>query len=229
MPVFDKSKREDGTFSRSDFAYDHGADAYTCPAGKTLVQSRRAFQRPEPAFRATTRPVTGPASATARAAPEDQVLPRPALPEGAAVHPRGRPGQGARHRPDGRLPDLHATAEKGGDALRPPQTHRRARPAAPARPERCQRRVSPRRHRPEPAQARQAPRPAPTQAGLRGSPAKHGLLRPAKISRLFQRNRSEAAIRGKALKRPVPGAKLLRSLELNCVVAECIRSTSLLA
>ena len=46
IPVWDKSTREDGTFSRSDFAYDHAADAYTCPAGKTLVPRRRAFRRP---------------------------------------------------------------------------------------------------------------------------------------------------------------------------------------
>ena len=32
IPVFDKSKRKDGTFSRSDFVYDLQADAYICPA-----------------------------------------------------------------------------------------------------------------------------------------------------------------------------------------------------
>ena len=37
IPVLDKSKREDGTFSREDFRYDEGADTYTCPAGKTLT------------------------------------------------------------------------------------------------------------------------------------------------------------------------------------------------
>jgi transposase len=46
IPVFDKSKREDGTFSRSDFAYDHQSDAYTCPAGQLLKHSRRAFTTP---------------------------------------------------------------------------------------------------------------------------------------------------------------------------------------
>ena len=46
IPVWDKSTREDGTFSRSDFAYDHTADAYTCPAGKALVPRRRAFSKP---------------------------------------------------------------------------------------------------------------------------------------------------------------------------------------
>ena len=46
IPVFDKPARQDGTFSRSDFAYDHAADAYTCPAGKRLRQRQKTFQAP---------------------------------------------------------------------------------------------------------------------------------------------------------------------------------------
>jgi transposase len=46
IPVFDKSRRTDGTFSREDFAYDHREDAYICPAGKELKQYRRAFSTP---------------------------------------------------------------------------------------------------------------------------------------------------------------------------------------
>ena len=37
IPVNDKSKREDGTFSRSDFRYDPINNVYHCPAGKTLT------------------------------------------------------------------------------------------------------------------------------------------------------------------------------------------------
>ena len=37
IPVFDRSKRDDGTFSRSDFRYDQTNDVYLCPAGKTLT------------------------------------------------------------------------------------------------------------------------------------------------------------------------------------------------
>jgi len=37
IPVFDRSKREDGTFSREDFRYDEGTDTYICPTGKTLT------------------------------------------------------------------------------------------------------------------------------------------------------------------------------------------------
>src|SRR5881392_244497 len=39
IPVFDKSQRTDGAFSREDFTYDHASDAYRCPAGKTPALS----------------------------------------------------------------------------------------------------------------------------------------------------------------------------------------------
>src|SRR5579864_2244582 len=39
IPVLDKSKRDDGTFSREDFRYDESTDTYICPAGKTLTTS----------------------------------------------------------------------------------------------------------------------------------------------------------------------------------------------
>jgi transposase len=35
--VFDKSERQDGTFSRDDFTYDHAGDIYVCPGGKLLT------------------------------------------------------------------------------------------------------------------------------------------------------------------------------------------------
>ena len=37
VTVFDKSAREDGTFSRDDFTCDHEGDVYFCPAGKMLT------------------------------------------------------------------------------------------------------------------------------------------------------------------------------------------------
>ena len=48
IPVFDKSQRTDGTFSRSDFAYDHTHDRYTCPAGKTLRQRQKVYRTERP-------------------------------------------------------------------------------------------------------------------------------------------------------------------------------------
>ena len=37
IPVIDKSKREDGTFSRDDFTFDKDRNVYICPADKTLT------------------------------------------------------------------------------------------------------------------------------------------------------------------------------------------------
>ncbi len=45
IPVFDKSERKDGTFSRDDFSYDPAADAYACPTGKPLHKRRRHFAK----------------------------------------------------------------------------------------------------------------------------------------------------------------------------------------
>jgi len=36
VPVWDKSKRDDGSLSRDDFAFDTEANVYVCPEGKTL-------------------------------------------------------------------------------------------------------------------------------------------------------------------------------------------------
>src|SRR5499425_3644277 len=41
IPVIDKSRREDGTFSRDDFTFDKQRNVYTCPAGKTLTTTDR--------------------------------------------------------------------------------------------------------------------------------------------------------------------------------------------
>ena len=37
IPVWDKSRRDDGTFSRSDFQFDEARNIYVCPAAKTLT------------------------------------------------------------------------------------------------------------------------------------------------------------------------------------------------
>lgn len=46
IPVFDKSARTDGTFARSDFAFDREDDSYTCPNGKRLRPRHRNFAQP---------------------------------------------------------------------------------------------------------------------------------------------------------------------------------------
>jgi len=48
IPVFDKSQRSDGTFSRSDFGYDHDRDLYICPGGKELRQRQKVYRTERP-------------------------------------------------------------------------------------------------------------------------------------------------------------------------------------
>jgi hypothetical protein len=51
VKVLDKSERADGTFSRSDFAFDAERDLYVCPEGKELKRYRRAFSTPRDGVR----------------------------------------------------------------------------------------------------------------------------------------------------------------------------------
>jgi transposase len=53
IPVIDKSKREDGTFSREDFLFDKERDIYTCPAGKVLTTTRKVVNDDQLLYRAS--------------------------------------------------------------------------------------------------------------------------------------------------------------------------------
>jgi hypothetical protein len=46
IPVFAKSERTDGTFSRADLLYDQEGDLYICPTGKQLRKRLRPFAVP---------------------------------------------------------------------------------------------------------------------------------------------------------------------------------------
>ena len=41
IPLWDRSQRDDGTVSRTDFSYDKEGDLYICPGGKTLKTTGR--------------------------------------------------------------------------------------------------------------------------------------------------------------------------------------------
>jgi hypothetical protein len=45
VPVWDKTERKDGTFSRSDFQWDERRNEYRCPAGKVLRPRQRHFKK----------------------------------------------------------------------------------------------------------------------------------------------------------------------------------------
>src|SRR6201993_5123995 len=55
IPVIDKSKREDGTFSREDFTFDKERDIYICPAGKVLTTTRKVVNDEQLLYRASKR------------------------------------------------------------------------------------------------------------------------------------------------------------------------------
>lgn len=46
IPVFDNSKRKDGTWSRADFTWDEDNERYICPEGKELRHTRRNYSDP---------------------------------------------------------------------------------------------------------------------------------------------------------------------------------------
>ena len=46
VKLIDKAERTDGTFSRSDFAYDPERNLYVCPGGKELKKYQRTFSKP---------------------------------------------------------------------------------------------------------------------------------------------------------------------------------------
>ena len=55
IPVWDKSHRNDGTFSRDDFKFDKESNIYVCPAGKVLKTTGRIHDGQIMRYRASTR------------------------------------------------------------------------------------------------------------------------------------------------------------------------------
>lgn len=53
IPVIDKSKRDDGTFSRDDFTFDQERDVYICPAGKLLHTTGKIYKDETIVYRAS--------------------------------------------------------------------------------------------------------------------------------------------------------------------------------
>ena len=156
IPVFDKSQRTDGTFSRDAFTYDHMRDCYICPAGKELRKAKN-LSSAAPSRRSGRHDALSRQQARLPGLfTEAAVLSERTRSQDPALHPRGRSRHGARHRQDRGVQDLALSAQKGRDAVRASETHPEARSVAITRAERCPRRVPSRRHRTEPPQARQA-------------------------------------------------------------------------
>jgi len=77
IPVFDKSRRDDGSLSREDFAFDAGRNLYVCPQGKLLHTTGRVHDRTTLLYRARTADC-GPCPLKARCCPKapERKIPR---------------------------------------------------------------------------------------------------------------------------------------------------------
>jgi transposase len=59
IPVWDKSARSDGTFSRADFAFDRSRNVYVCPGGKLLHTTGTVIDGSTYRYRASKRDCDG--------------------------------------------------------------------------------------------------------------------------------------------------------------------------
>ena len=131
IPVFDKSNRTDGTFSRADFAFDAERDRYTCPAGKELVQFRRTYAIPRSG-------VTAEGTRLYRASKLDcdvcelkaQLLPERSRSQDPAGSARRRPRRGSCARLNAGIRGGLSPSEESRDAIRAPQANPSSGPSA---------------------------------------------------------------------------------------------------
>jgi hypothetical protein len=125
IPVIDKSKRDDGTFSRDKFTFDKQRDLYTCPAGKVLTTTGTIVNDEQLLYRASKRDC-GDCPFKMQCCPEEPVrkIPR-------SIYEEAR--DTARTRQDRRIRAVTPRSQARRDAVRPFEAHPEARPAAAAR------------------------------------------------------------------------------------------------
>jgi hypothetical protein len=164
VKVFDKSDRTDGTFSRSDFAYDEETNVYVCPGGKELKKYHRNFSKPrgDGLTKAGTLLYFARKQDCDVCALKAKCCPNmPARKIGRSIHEAARDKARAIAKTEA-LRRLTPGTKEGRDALRSSIAHPQARSVARAGSERSQRRVPIGRHRPKSPKTGEAhPLPAP--------------------------------------------------------------------
>ena len=146
VPVIDKSKRDDGTFSREDFNYDDVCDCYVCPNDKVLPRSsRKRRSRGDDMISYFSR------VADCRSCPLKSTMPSEiAEPEDHAAHSRGCARCRPRDRQNAGLRADATRSQEGRDVVRPFEAHSTDGAAEAEGPVRRAVRVYARGHRPEP-------------------------------------------------------------------------------
>ena len=154
VPVWDKSARSDGKFSRADFIFDKERNVYICPVGAELTHSGIVDQGRILPYRASKKRLL---DLQAQAQVHDGHRP-----QGLARHRRGRARAGACPRQHRSLPAVTPRAQESRGEVCAYEAHPQTRPASPARPERRARRSAADRHGAELEAARQAHVSEPT-------------------------------------------------------------------
>ena len=134
IPVWEKSQRDDGTFSRSDFRFDNQGNTYECPGGKQLTTTGLPTSEDTVLFRAKNEDC-------ADCAYKQRCCPNTPNRQDRAQHLRRRAQRRTYCMRDTGLREVAQGPKEGGDAVCPPQTHQEARPAATAGPQWRARRV----------------------------------------------------------------------------------------
>ena len=124
IPVIDKAGRRDGTWSRADFEWDAENNQYICPEGEALKQFRRNYSDPNrgPSGKGVAKYQA--LKHTCQACPSKMKC----CPNADARKITREEHEGARDvaRAIRKTPQYKVSSklrQKGGDALRPPQTH----------------------------------------------------------------------------------------------------------
>lgn len=162
IPVWDRSGRDDGTFSRNDFVYDAEHDVYVCPNGKILrstgtLHSDNTFRYISKRADCNQCPLK---QRCCRKQPERRILRDPN--EAARDYARSLAGtpafeQSSRERKKVEMRFAHLKTHHGFERLRLRGLTG------------CPRRIPPRCHRPEPQDARAASHQAAARPGRRVS------------------------------------------------------------
>ena len=197
VKLMDKSERKDGTFSRSDFAYDAERDLYVCRGGKELRKRRCIFSSlRSDATKAGTIIYRASKLACEACALKPKCCPNtPARKIARSIHEAARDKARAIAKTEAYVVSRRRTKE-GRDAVRSFEAHPQARPIAPAWPKGSQGRVPVGRRRPKSAEIGEAHRRPYSPHEAKGSnrpPWSSSQPLPALVGRgVLQRNRVSA-------------------------------------
>ncbi len=130
IPVFDKSNRTDGTFSRADFAFDAERDRYTCPGQRAcpipthLRHSQK--RRHSRGHKTLSRQQMG----LRRLRVQGALLPQRSRSQDPAGSARRRPRRGSCARRNAAIHGGLSPSEESRDAIRAPQANPSSGPSA---------------------------------------------------------------------------------------------------